>query len=72
MATEQATDNAQFTHNKDGYTVTIVHSKPQGNTLFRRDVPLMVYIGKQVMKPIAKLRTKVTVAFLKEFTKIVR
>lgn len=75
MAYETATDNARFIHRKDGYTVTVEHSAPQGVTLFRRDVGLPVKvgtIGSQYMKPIAKLRTKKTVAFLKEFGKVAR
>lgn len=69
MSSELIHDNSTWKHKKEGYAVKIEHSQPHGVTTFRREVGL-IRVTKSVQPlRIAKLRTKQTKYFLKEFVK---
>ncbi len=70
MASELVKDGSTWAHTKEGYRVTVEHSAPQGNTLFRREAGLPITYRNGVIKTVARLRTKKTGSFLKEFTKV--
>jgi hypothetical protein len=68
MSKELVHDNSQWKHKKEGFTVTVEHSAPQGVTTYRRTVGIPYRRGSTTL--VRTLRTIKTPRFLRDYEKV--